>query len=185
MQITAQERGRRLHITVGGRDDTMDEAEALEADADAVHVTIPPVSAAVGLRIWALYSGIMFNEVEETAETDAVQLVKMATGTWWDDSTPAEERAAAEAQNAAVEGMRWEEGNMVGEIAIYWNTRGGGMDAVNARIQDGNPKAQEVLVRRNGLWGVLSQLRTLRNSGVESVMSAQDGTSGTSTPAGT
>lgn len=185
MKITAQERGRRLHITVGGREEGMTEAEAAQADADAVHVAVPPVSAAVGLQIWALYSGIMFNELEDTAEQDATRLVAMALGTYSDPAGTDEEHAAAAAQEALLEGLRWEEGNLIGELAIYWNTRGGGMDVVNARIQDGNPKAQDILTKRNGLWGVLSQLRRLRSGEWESLTPEQGATPDTNTPAGT
>jgi hypothetical protein len=184
VRIQAQERGRKLLVTVGGREDGMDEAEAAQADAEAVRVTVPPVTAAVGMRIWSLYAGIMFNEVEATAEADAMELVRMATGCWWDDTTPAEDRAAAEAQQALLDSLRWEEGNLVSELALYWNVQGGGIDVALARLQDGNPKAQEILTKRNGTWGVLSRLRTLRNSGVDAAMRELDGTSATDTPAG-
>jgi hypothetical protein len=184
VRIQAQERGRKLLVIVGGREDGMDEDEATEADATAVRIVVPPVTAAVGMRIWALYAGIMFNEVESTAEADAMELVRMATGCWWDDSTPADERARAEAQQALLDGLRWEEGNTVSEVALYWNVQGGGIDVALARLQDGNPKAQEILTKRNGTWGVLSRLRTLRSSGVEAAMRELGDTSVTSIPGG-
>lgn len=184
MKITAQERGRRLHITVGGREDGMDEAEAAAADADAVHITVPPVSAAVGMRIWSLYSGIMFNEVEADAEQDAAELVGMATGAYAAPDAPDDVKAAAAAQQALLDQLRWEEANTVSELAIYWNVQGGGIDAALARIQDGNPKAQEILTRRNGVWGVLSRLRTLRDSDMEALTRELADTPDTSIPAG-
>jgi hypothetical protein len=184
VKITAQERGRRLHITVGGHEEGMTPEDAAAADADAVHIVVPPVTAAVGMKIWSLYSGIMFNEVESTAEADAAELVAMATGAWAAPDASPEQKAAAEAQRQLLDQLRWEEGNTVSEVAIYWNVQGGGIDAALARIQDGNPKAQEILTRRNGVWGVLSRLRTLRDSDMENLTRELADTPGTSIPAG-
>jgi hypothetical protein len=143
----------------------MDADEVAEAEAAAVRVWIPPVTAAMGTRIWALYAGILFAESESgDEELDATTVVEIATGSYADESAPDDVKAAAVAQKALLDSLRWEEANAVAEAAIYWNVQGGGMDAVNALLKEGNPKAQELVVKRNQLWGVLSQLRTLSNT---------------------
>lgn len=179
MQVSAREVGRRLELRVGGQD-----------DPDAVVVLVPPVNGAVGTALWGYYGGVLFVLQPEAVQVqqDVVTMTRLAVGGYWDDDTPQPERERAEAQWALMESLRWEEAEAVAQAALMWNMQGGGMDAVEALLdpqQGGYQGAQELVLRRNNLWRLYSEIRTSSSSESGSATPAPDGSSGTSTPSGT
>ena len=188
MRITAKERGRNLEITLGGPEDDMTDEERAEAQASAVRIVVPPVNAQAGAEIWAHYARILFATTDESEEATAVRMTKLALGAWADDDATDEQRALAEARWAAIEALRWSESEQVCQLALYWNAQGGGQDVVDAMLEDGHPKAQELLLTRNQLWNVYSRLRMLmrsQNSDAATAILERAGSSDTSTPTGT
>lgn len=155
--ITAEEKGRKLIITVGAGED------------DAIVIPVPPVSTAVGAGIFALWAGILFAQSDQ-AEVDAVNMSKMAVG---------------EENWAVVEELRSAESTVVINAAMFWNVQGGGIELVQEMLQDGLPKARQSLAASNGLAAELSQLQTLLDGVLASQTPSPAGTPGTSTPVGT
>lgn len=213
MQITAEERGRRLILTVGGREPDMTDLEAAEADEDAVRISVPPVSAEVGSQLFAFYTGITFARMDtldrvgfagsegaspERRMREATEyMTKLALGAAeLDDQHGGSEqqRIIARERWAAVQALRWSEGEKVCQSALFWNVQGGGMDAVRAILDDrvdadgtpvaGAPKAAELLLKKAGLWDAYTQLTTLLASASGNPTPSQGDTPATSTPSG-
>jgi hypothetical protein len=188
VNIKAREIGRQLQITLGGPEDGMTDEEREIAERDVRRILIPPVAAKWGTQIFQLYARILFNTTEEAAEDEAERMSKIAAGAYWDEDTPPEEKARAEAQYAAIEALRQDEATTVMSIALYWNAQGGGLKVVEALLQDGHPKAQELLLVTNDLWNVYSRLKMLtrsQSSGEATEILERVGSSATSTPSGT
>jgi len=214
MQINAEERGRRLILTVGGREPDMTELEAAEADEDVVRISVPPVSAEVGSQLFAFYTGITFarqdtlDRVGFRGSEGATPERRMREATEWmtklalgaaelpDDMGGSEQqRIIARQRWAQVQSIRWSEGEKVCQAALFWNVQGGGMDAVRAVLDEsvdehgtplgGPPKAAELLLKKAGLWDAYTQLTTLLASASGNATPEPDGSSATSTPSGT
>lgn len=213
MQINAEERGRRLILTVGGREPDMTETEALEADEDVIRISVPPVSAELGSQLFAFYTGITFarhDTLDRIAfptdfETPAKrmkaaveQMTKLALGA----AELPDEQGGSEAQRIiarerwnAVQSLRWEEGERVCQSALFWNVQGGGLEAVRAVLDTsvdengtrtgGVPKASALLLKKAGLWDAYTQLATLLDSESGSRIPEPGATPDTSTPSGT
>lgn len=122
--IHAQEKGRRLHLTVGEGDDT------------EVFI-IPPVDVQTGAGLLAtflgIYSGILAPDEEIQGAED---LVITSVG---------------EENYERAQTLRSEEFRSLTQAAFFWNTQGGGLEAVNALLQDGHPKAVEVVFEAAGV----------------------------------
>lgn len=188
MHIAARELGRNLILTLGGPEDGMTDEEVEIAAAEAVRIVVPPVNAQQGAEIWAHYARILFGTTEESEEDTAVRMTKYALGAWADDDATDEQRAKADARWAVIETLRWSEAEQVCQLALYWNSQGGGIDVVNAMLEDGHPKAQELLLTQNQLWNVYSRLRMLmrsQNSEGATKILEQVASIGTNTPTGT
>lgn len=175
MQIEAREVGRKLELRVGGQDES------------AVVVLVPPVDGATGTRLWSFYARILFLQTPDPQiEADATTMTRQALGAWAPEDAPEDERQRADAQWELVNSLRWEEGEAVCQAALYWNLQGGGMDAVRTFLTEGEaggaPKAQELLLKRNNLWGVVSQLRTSPSGASESRTPELDASPATDTP---
>lgn len=162
MTIKAYERGRKLIIDLG------DETEP----DDLIRVTVKPIPAAMGAALQALHAGIAFGQSEDP-ERDVTFMGKLAVG---EENWP------------IIDGdLRWSESEAVINAAFFWNVQGGGIDLVNVVLNEalgGYPKALSTLMQRNGLSTAFGQLTTLLNSAEGDETPAPDGTSDTSTPAG-
>lgn len=157
--IKAVEQGRNLIITVGAGDDD-----------SAIDITVKPLPAKVGMGLMALWTGIFFGETEQP-ETDADRYSRLAVG---------------EENWAVIENdLRWEEMKDVINVAFFWNVPGGGIDLVNEMLRDGYPKAQESLLKSNGLWESVSLLRTWLDGVSASPTPEPAATPDTATPTGT
>lgn len=199
MQISAQERGRRLVLTVGGPTSDMSEEEAAEATADAVRISVPPVSARVGSQLFAFYAGLAFARqasldsigFEGTPEQAVERMTKLALGALElpdTDGGSEQQRVIARHQWDTVQELRWDEAQHVCNAALFWNVQGGGMDAVRAVLDDstdsdgnpagGIPKAQDLVMRANGLSRAASQLQSLLDTELSIEMLSADTPSG-------
>lgn len=188
MNIKAREIGRQLQITLGGAEEGMTDEETEIAERDVRRILIPPVNAKHGTAIFQHYARILFQTTEEAPEDEAERMSRIAAGAFWDEDTPPAERERAEAQWAAIEELRQDEATTVLSMALYWNAQGGGLKVVEALLQDGHPKAQELLLVTNELWNVYSRLKMLtqsQSSGVATEILGRVGSSATSTPTGT
>jgi hypothetical protein len=153
--ITAEEQGRHLAITVGDGD-------------EAIIFKIQPLNTKTGAALFALWAGVAFGQ-SETPEVDAEGFSRLAVG---------------EENWAALDELRWAETERVINAAFFWQTQGGGIAIVNELLGEGFPKAQETLLRANGLWEVFSQLQTYLSGVSGNQTPPRDDTPGTSTPNG-
>lgn len=163
MTAHAYEQGRKLIIDLGG-----------DADGDLIRVTIRPISSSLGASLYALWAGIAFGQSEQV-DVDAVSMGKLAIG--------------EENWHLIDEELRWDEAQQVIHAAFFWNVQGGGIDLVNTMFEQrgatgGYPKAQEMLVQRNGHSKAFSLLKTLHSSAEADETPELAGMSGTSTPPG-
>lgn len=134
--ITAEEKGRKLVLTVGD-------------DADSIIITVNPINAALGSALYALYAGIAFAATEHP-EVDAESMAKLALG---EENWPVVEND-----------LRSAEAKDVVNSAIFWNVQGGGIDVVNELLTGGGlPKARDLLLEANGHSTISEQLQTLLN----------------------
>jgi len=163
MTTKAYERGRALIVDFGD-----------EHEAGFQRVTIRPISAKLGASLYALWAGIAFGQSEQP-EIDATSMGKLAIGTEnWD---------------LIEEELRWQESQDLIHAAFFWNVQGGGIDLVNTMLEQngatgGYPKAQELLVGRNGHSEAFGLLKTLLSSAEAGETPSPDATSATSTPPG-
>jgi len=159
--VRAREQGRNLIITIDNPDDP-----ALE-----VELTVPPVPGALGADLYALWLGLALG-LSDDPDVDATNMSKIAVG---------------EANWPTIDNdLRWAEAERVINAAFFWNVQGGGIELVNTLLEgeDGYPKAQVALLKRNGHLTRIEQLTTLLNSAVANETPTPDGTSDTSTPTG-
>lgn len=188
VNITAKEIGRSLVITLGGATDDMSEEEREIAAQGVTRIVVQPVTAQQGAEIWAHYARILFATTEEDENETAVRMTRIALNAYADDDATPEEADRAAAQWARIEALRWSEAEQVSQIALYWQSQGGGIDVVEALLRDGHPKAQELLLTANDLWNVYSRLRMLMRSQSSDAANAileQVASRGTNTRSGT
>lgn len=160
---TARERGRNLVVFLGE-----------ENDPGTLEVTIQPIAAKLGAALYALWAGIVFGQSDQL-EVDAENMGRLAVG---EENWP-----------IIDEQLRWAEAQEVIHAGFFWNVQGGGIDLVNAMFEQngatgGYPKAQELLVQRNGHSTAFGLLKTLLSSDEADETPEPDATSGTSTPPG-
>lgn len=121
--ITATEKGRRLHLLIG-------------SDDDGELFIIEPVDVEGGAALLAnfltLYVGVV-SDLETTAEDMALLSLGTAENV---------ERAKK---------LRSAEFNDLVQTAFFWNVQGGGTQAMNTYLQDGHPKAVEVVFAAAGV----------------------------------
>lgn len=163
MTTTATERGRSLVITFGD-----------PGEPDSRSVTVAPIRASLGAALYALWAGIAFGQSEHP-EVDAVSMGKLAVG--------------EENWTILDEELRWQESQDLIHAAFFWNVQGGGIDLVNTMLEQngatgGYPKAQELLVGRNGHSKAFGLLKTLLSSDAAAETPSPDDSSATSTPPG-
>lgn len=173
MSITATERGMNLALTIGD-------------ESDSFTVVIPPVGAKVGTMLLALWAGIAFGQSDQ-ADVDAEAMSRLAVGSEnWEiiqGSEPTEDGSAPQ-----YPGLRWAVADKVINAAFFWNSQGGSLEQVQALLDEsagGFPKAQELLLRTNGLWEEFELLQTLLSGASENPTPSPGDTPDTSTPSGT
>jgi hypothetical protein len=185
MQITAAERGRRLVLTIGGPTPDMTDEEAQEAAEDVLRVSVPPLSARLGTRLFAFYAGIAFARQESldavgfegSPEEAVAHMTRMALGALEIsdvDGGSEADRIIARERWDKIQTLRWDEAQTVCNAALFWNVQGGSMEAVQALLDEstnddgtpagGVPKAQELVLAANGLNSAFSRLKTLLDS---------------------
>lgn len=207
MQITAAERGRRLVLTIGGPTPDMTDEEAAEASEDVVRVSVPPLTARMGSRLFAFYAGIAFARQDSldavgftgTPKEAVEHMTRMALGALElpdGDGGSEAQRVIARERWDHVQALRWDEAQTVCNAALFWNVQGGSLEAVQALLDEstnedgtpagGVPKAQELVLQANGLADALSRLTNSLASGASRPTSSADTPSGSdeSSPAG-
>lgn len=163
MTTTAHERGRNLIVDFGA-----------EGEPGSRRVTVQPIAAKLGAALYALWAGIAFGQTEHP-EIDAVSMGKLAIG--------------EENWTLIDEELRWQESQDLIHVAFFWNVQGGGIDLVNTMLEQngatgGYPKAQTLLVGRNGHSKAFELLKTLLNSDAADETRQLADSSATSTPPG-
>lgn len=163
MTTTAVERGRSLVVTFG-----------TPGEEGSREIVVKPINAKLGASLYALWAGIAFAQSEQV-ETDAVSMGKLAVGEeHWD---------------LLEDELRWQESSDLIHSAFLWNVQGGGIDLVHTYLEQngatgGLPKAQELLVERNGHSKAFGLLKTLLSSDEADETPEPDATSATSIPTG-
>lgn len=151
-QVKAREVGMNLELSVG----------------DEWQMIVKPIPAKLGAALFAMYSGIMFEQVApENVERDATNMANRSIG---------------EENVARLEELRWQMANDIASAAFFWNVQGGGIDLVQEMLSDGHPKAQATLMDRNGMASAYSQLMMLRSGVSENPTRSQGATPATSIP---
>lgn len=110
--IQAVEKGRRLHVTIGG-------------DDEAIEFVVPPVNVETGARLLATFVRAYTGNSSDPIN-DSVTLSRLALG---DENY---ERGQE---------LRSDEFTNLFRAAFYWNTFGGGTDALNTFLEAGEGKA--------------------------------------------
>lgn len=131
--ITAQEKGRRLHITVG-------EGEGSEA------FVIEPVDVETGAALLVQFLGVMSTDAGDDPEQAAA-----LAATAGESMTTLTKLAIGEANYRRVQGLRPQEAKDVVYAAYFWNTQGGGTEALDAYLSDGLGKAISAVFAAAGL----------------------------------
>ena len=199
MQISAAERGRRLVLTIGGPTPDMTDEEAAEAAEDVVRVSVPPLTARMGSRLFAFYAGIAFARQDSldavgftgTPKEAVEHMTRMALGALElpdGDGGSEAQRVIARERWDHVQALRWDEAQTVCNAALFWNVQGGSLEAVQALLDEstnedgtpagGVPKAQELVLQANGLADALSRLTNSLVSGASRPTSSADTPSG-------
>jgi hypothetical protein len=154
--ITAAEKGRKLHITVGDEDDN-------------ILIIVEPVNGQTGTEMFKAWLRIL-NRQRDTLEADSQYLGETAVG---------------EANKDLLDDLRSAEQTEVINSAIFWQIQGGGIKATDTFLEDGLPKATQMILSANG-FGVASDSTTSTSPAGESVpQTATASTGATTSPAGT
>lgn len=200
MQISAAERGRRLVLTIGGPTPDMTDEEAAEAAEDVVRVSVPPLTARMGSRLFAFYAGIAFARQDSLdavgftgdAKEAVEHMTRLALGALElpdSDGGSEAQRVIARERWEQVQSLRWDEAQTVCNAALFWNVQGGSIEAVAALLDEridettgepsgGVPKAQELVLQANGLADALSRLTNSLVSGASRPTNSADTPSG-------
>lgn len=120
--ITAVEKGRRLHVTIGEGDDSL-------------NFVVPPVNTEQGSILLVHFLGIYTGTSDKPA-LEGVALAKVAL---------------SEDVYESAQELRPAEFDELAGAAMYWNVFGGGQEALDAFLAGGHPKASEVVLSRAGV----------------------------------
>lgn len=189
VQITAREVGRNLEVVLG-------DVPAEGDDDERMRIVVPPVSAAVGAALFTDYNRILFARAPVDVEAVTKRATMVALGAWFEEpGIDDAERSRRQARWDAVQALRWEEGELVCQAALYWNIQGGGRQVVDTLFSQevdasgealgGPAKAQEAILQKAGLLTAYSRLMMLLGSESESPIPSPDGSPVTPTLAGT
>ncbi|MBW1640478.1 hypothetical protein G3H63_15545 [Microbacterium resistens] len=122
--LTATEKGRKLHITIGD-----------PSEPDAITLEVAPVDVETGALLLAHFLNIHVG-VAADAITAAEDMALVALG---------------EENFKTAQTLRPEEFRGAVQCAFFWNTQGGGTEALQTYLSDGLPKAVEVVFEAAGV----------------------------------
>lgn len=131
--ITAQEKGRRLHIEVGDGD-------------GAESFVIEPVDVETGAALLAHLLGVV--AFESTDDPDKAAAAAEALGA---KATSMSKLAIGEANYRRVQTLRAAEAKDVVYAGLLWNTEGGGIGVTHLYMDGGLPKALSAVFEAAGL----------------------------------
>ena len=131
--ITAQEKGRRLHIEVGDGD-------------GAESFVIEPVDVETGAALLAHFLGVVAAEGVDDPEKAAAAAAALG-----EQATRMAKIAVGEANYLKVQKLRPAEAKDVVYAALFWNTEGGGIGTTRTYLEDGLPKAMSAVFEAAGL----------------------------------
>lgn len=131
--IQAQEKGRRLHITVGDGDG----AEAFVID---------PVDVAGSGALLSYFLTLVATDLGDTPEK--MEAIAAEAG---QTATDMAKLAVGEANYRKVQTLRQAEAKDVIYAALFWQVQGGGLEVATTYMADGLPKAQSAVFAAAGL----------------------------------